>query len=435
MAAAVIPLIGSLTAGNATSGGDPYSAPDVVDTNPDPNIVETTITAEDASVDIGNNVTAHALTFNGSIPGPTFHLKVGDTVIVHFENHIAEGTGIHWHGIELPNAMDGTPLTQNRAPPGGSFLYKFKVNRPGIFWYHPHHHSSTNQVFKGMYGMIVVDDPNDGALRAARDAPVAGGHEADRAQRHDGLQDAAERPGDLPERPGGLRQRGLPSRRALRIPRSSARRPRRSTRTAIPRPAASARATYPTIQQKAGARENEGQTVLTNGKNVGGRAGGPTGQGTGAPGALVAGASTLDVKRGQGLRLQLLNASTIRYMRLRLTDKAGGLLPMFRVGGEGGLLNQAIQEGGVSGTFDTKYTAGEILLPPGSRADVVLKIPSAGLVDGDVLTLWTEDYKRIGQGAQLSNIPTVPVMHLKINGAAATPYTITRRHGAAQRHR
>jgi FtsP/CotA-like multicopper oxidase with cupredoxin domain len=67
----------------ATSGGDPYSAPSVVDTNPDPNIVETTITAENANVDVGNGVIAHAETFNGSIPGPTFHLKVGDTVIVH----------------------------------------------------------------------------------------------------------------------------------------------------------------------------------------------------------------------------------------------------------------------------------------------------------------------------------------------------------------
>ena len=82
---------------------------------------------------------------------------MGDTVIVHFENDLAHATGIHWHGIELTNASDGTPLTQNQVPPGGTFLYKFKVTRPGIYWYHPHHHSSTNQVFKGLYGPIIVD--------------------------------------------------------------------------------------------------------------------------------------------------------------------------------------------------------------------------------------------------------------------------------------
>src|SRR5207248_662121 len=81
-----------------------------------------------------------------------------------FVNHLASATGIHWHGIELPNSMDGTPLTKNNVAPGGTFLYEFKVNLPGIFWYHPHHHSSTNQVFKGMYGMIDVTDPSEAQL-------------------------------------------------------------------------------------------------------------------------------------------------------------------------------------------------------------------------------------------------------------------------------
>ena len=96
--------------GHATSGGDPYSVPGVVDTNPDPNVVETTITAQESTVDVGNGITAHAETFNGAIPGPTFHLKVGDTVIVHFENHLDKPTGIHWHGVEVPNSIDGTPF-------------------------------------------------------------------------------------------------------------------------------------------------------------------------------------------------------------------------------------------------------------------------------------------------------------------------------------
>src|SRR3954467_15510938 len=145
----------------ATSGGSPYAVPDVVNVSLDPNTVETTITAEPATVDLGpglGGLQANVLTFNGSVPGPTFRLRVGQTVIVHFFNHIAHDTGIHWHGIELDNHSDGTPLSQNQVPPNAGFLYKFKVTRPGIYWYHPHHHSSTNQVFKGLYGMIVVTD-------------------------------------------------------------------------------------------------------------------------------------------------------------------------------------------------------------------------------------------------------------------------------------
>src|SRR4051794_16074269 len=97
---------------SATSGGDPYSVPSVLDINPAPNVVETTLTAEEATVDIGNGMVAHAQTFNGQVPGPTFKLNVGDTVIVHFRNHLSHASGIHWHGIELANAVDGTPFTQ-----------------------------------------------------------------------------------------------------------------------------------------------------------------------------------------------------------------------------------------------------------------------------------------------------------------------------------
>src|SRR3954447_1716239 len=157
----------------ATSGGDPYSVPDVTDTNADPHVVETTIVADEATVDIGNGVTAKGQTFNGTIPGPTFRLNVGDLVIVHYENHLDKPSAIHWHGIELANSMDGTPFTQNQVEPGGTFLYKFQVTRPGLFWYHPHHHSSTNQVFRGLYGMIIVDDPNEAALQQSLTIPSA----------------------------------------------------------------------------------------------------------------------------------------------------------------------------------------------------------------------------------------------------------------------
>src|SRR5688572_27573534 len=83
--------------GSATSSDSPYTVPGVVDTNPAANIVETTLVSQESSVDIGNGVTAHAQTYNGSIPGPTFRLKVGDTVIVHYRNDLTHPSAIHWH--------------------------------------------------------------------------------------------------------------------------------------------------------------------------------------------------------------------------------------------------------------------------------------------------------------------------------------------------
>ena len=76
----------------ATSGGSPYTVPVAVDDNPDPEIFETTIIAEEhTAVDVGNPqaIPATVLTYNGTVPGPEFRLKVGDTVIVHFTNNIA----------------------------------------------------------------------------------------------------------------------------------------------------------------------------------------------------------------------------------------------------------------------------------------------------------------------------------------------------------
>lgn len=401
----------------ATSGGDPYSVPVVVDTNPNPNIVETTITADEATVDIGNGVTAHAQTFNGQIPGPEFQLKVGDTVIVHFHNSLSRETGIHWHGIELENNMDGTPFTQNQVAPGENFLYKFKVSRPGIYWYHPHHHSSTNQVFKGLYGSIVVTDPNEASLEADGTLPSPANTRTivlsdTTVCKALGTNDAETYDPALPWVGGGP------------LPVQAFPHPVDLCETApIDEDGASrgafAAGDIPNIQKASTAgRTNEGQTVLTNGKNVGGRSGSP-----GSPGALAAGAETLDVHPGQGLRLQIINAAAIRHMRLRLTDNAGTQIPLVRVGGEGGLLDHAVLEGTVHplapGAFDTKYDLGEILLSPGSRADVVIAVPAAAT---GVLTLWTEDYRRTGSG--FPDIPTVPVMHLNVTGPAASTYTI-----------
>lgn len=164
---------------------------------------------------------------------------------------------------------------------------------------------------------------------------------------------------------------------------------------------------------------SEGFTVLTNGVNVGGRAGNP--HVLGPLGLLAPGASTLDVQAGQGLRLQIVNPSPVRYMRLRLTDSNARQIPLVRIGGQGGLLDNAIVEGGSPGGFDTKYESGEILIPPAGRADVMAEIPN-NVTQNSVLTLWTEDFQRVA--ATFSWTPTVPVMHLKVNGKADIPYVL-----------
>jgi len=399
---------------SASYAGDAYSNPPVVDTNPDPNIVETTITAMPAAIDIGGGVLASVLTFNGTVPGPEFRLKVGDTVIVHFQNNIAHATGIHWHGIELNNASDGTPISQNQVPPGGSFLYKFKVTRPGIYWYHPHHHSSTNQVFKGLVGAIIVSDPNEAALRASGTLPpeaqtktmVLGDLTVCKAP---GSNDAKTYNPNLPHVSGGpLATQASPW-------------PVELCETAPIDEDGNPRAKYaagdvPNIQKSGtSGRVNEGQTVLTNGINVGARNGTPS-----APGPLSPGANLLNVQAGQGLRLQFVNTSAVRFFRLRLTTSTGTLVPLVRVGGQGGLLDNAVVEGGVVGGFDFRYGLGEILLDPGDRADVVAAIPPNAT---GVATLWTEDFQRTGGG--YADIPTVPVAHFNVTGPSGSGYAIS----------
>jgi FtsP/CotA-like multicopper oxidase with cupredoxin domain len=414
--AATLLLILSHSPGQATSGGDPYSVPEVVDTNPSPDVIETTIVADEANVDIGNGVIAHAQTFNGTLPGPTIRAKVGDTLIVHYENHLDKQSAIHWHGIELPNAMDGTPFTQNQVEPGGTFLYKFKFDRPGLYWYHPHHHSSTNQVFRGLYGMIIVKDPNEAALQANLTIPSAANTfpvvlSDTTVCKAPPTNDTETYDGSLPHVSGGA------------LPVQPDPKPKKLCETGPIDENGDPRGPYaagdiPAIQTKdTQGRTNEGQTVLTNGKNVGGRGGTPA-----APGALAPGASTLDVKAREGYRFQFLNAAAIRYMRLRLTTAAGVQIPLTRIGGEGGLLDQAVDEGGTIGTFVTGYDPGEILLPPGSRADVAFGIP-AGTTG--VLTLWTEDVQRTGPNPTMfPGTPTVPVMHLKVTGEVGSTYDI-----------
>lgn len=93
------------------------------------------------------------------MPGPVLRVKQGETLKVDFTNGLDEATTVHWHGLRIPNAMDGVPdLTQPPIEPGETFSYEFAAPDAGVFWYHPHLRS-TEQLGRGLYGAIVVEEP------------------------------------------------------------------------------------------------------------------------------------------------------------------------------------------------------------------------------------------------------------------------------------
>ncbi|MGE6489773.1 multicopper oxidase family protein [Paenisporosarcina sp. NPDC076898] len=108
----------------------------------------------------GKDITAW--TFNGSVPGPEIRVQEGENVKILLKNELKDPVTIHWHGIPVPNNMDGIPgETMNAVQPGDDFTYEFKATVPGTYWYHSHQ-DGVNQVDKGLYGSIIIAGKNDG---------------------------------------------------------------------------------------------------------------------------------------------------------------------------------------------------------------------------------------------------------------------------------
>lgn len=136
-----------------------WGAPTLADQNPDENIVEVSLTAERSKVSLdGKEI--DVLAFNGSVPGPILQARPKQRVIVHFRNALDEFTTMHWHGLRIPAAMDGSPHVQTPIAPGATFTYDFVVPDAGSFWYHPHVQTH-DQVERGLYGAIVVQGDDD----------------------------------------------------------------------------------------------------------------------------------------------------------------------------------------------------------------------------------------------------------------------------------
>ena len=97
----------------------------------------------------------HAVTINGTIPGPLIRLREGQRVSLSVTNNLREDTSIHWHGLIVPFQFDGVPgVSFPGIGPGRTFVYEFPIRQSGTYWYHSH---SGLQEQQGHYGPIIID--------------------------------------------------------------------------------------------------------------------------------------------------------------------------------------------------------------------------------------------------------------------------------------
>ncbi len=127
--------------------GDPTRRPDV----------RVDLVARKGVVRLADGRSVDGYSLNGRTPGPTITATQGQLVEVHLRNEdIPDGITLHWHGVEVPNAMDGVAgVTQDAVAPGTSFTYRFAATRAGTYWYHSHQMSHP-QTSGGILGTIVV---------------------------------------------------------------------------------------------------------------------------------------------------------------------------------------------------------------------------------------------------------------------------------------
>lgn len=327
------------------ANGQVVSATDV---NGDPNIFEAYLTADEQDVSIGG-ATVHAMVYRDDppipfspaapgIPAPQIKVKVGDLIIIHLKNSLAsDSTSIHWHGIELDNDSDGTAVTQDAVLPGQSYVYYFKTFRPGLFWYHSHMLPGSS-TFAGMYGPIIIENNIEASLKGTVLPTDANTHTFVLSDiEFDGTGKVGKQFNGMTKTINELVElchldaEGLPGgdRLACGVP-------------------------------------NLGDTVLVNGQK---------------PDA-VAETPKFVVASGQRVRLRLFNAAIARQFRLKLFNSGDNKL--YRVGGEGGLLDNIQLDGGTKGTWNTLYDQGEVTFGSGERADVIV-VPTGN--DGDVVQL------------------------------------------------
>ena len=135
-----------------------------------PSLADTyNLTLEPTTVRVAGK-TAPAMSINGQIPGPLLHWKEGEDVTLNVTNKLSEDASIHWHGIILPQEMDGVPgLSFDGIKPGQTFTYRFKVQQSGTYWYHSH---SGLQEQLGVFAPIIIDPAQPDGIMADREYVV-----------------------------------------------------------------------------------------------------------------------------------------------------------------------------------------------------------------------------------------------------------------------
>ncbi|MDB6067655.1 MAG: multicopper oxidase type 3 [Pedosphaera sp.] len=288
------------------------------------------------------------------LPGPLIELNVGQMVVCHFRNNLAnniEGASIHWHGIELDNDSDGTAVTQDTILPGQTYTYRFVVPRAGLYWYHSHMLPGTT-TFGGMYGPIIVHDTNETALVAANILPSTN-YTFPLA-----LSDVSFTNGVIGKVMNGTNYSlntliQLCENSILGLPNANG--------------------------GACGVAGPPGDVFLCNGTV-------PSLSGTFCAPATNS-APVFYIGKNQRIRLQLFNDSISRNCYLTLhypCSNPTGNTNLYHIGGQGGLLDNAVLDGGVQSGYNFQYPSGTINLGSGMRSDVMFY--SSGN-NGDVIQL------------------------------------------------
>lgn len=129
--------------------------------DPTENIVDFELVASESEWGLIPPYRTKVWSYNGKIPGPVIRMQLGDTLRLKLSNKLPQPTTIHWHGVRVPNAMDGVPgVTQPAIQSGESFIYQFTPKDAGTFWFHPHVNAA-EQVERGLHGVLIVEDKTE----------------------------------------------------------------------------------------------------------------------------------------------------------------------------------------------------------------------------------------------------------------------------------
>ncbi len=157
-------VVNGMSGHQGHSGG--ISVTDLRERRADTRPTAFTLEARHAQIRLASGKVVEALTFNGSSPGPELRVRQSELVQVTLVNEDVEsGVTLHWHGVDVPNAEDGVAgVTQDAVLPGERYVYRFRAEQVGTFWYHTHQLSS-KEVRRGLFGAFVIEPPQGSGRR------------------------------------------------------------------------------------------------------------------------------------------------------------------------------------------------------------------------------------------------------------------------------